>query len=238
MATCLCDAFFADVARSTVEVLEHLGCAVEFPGDQTCCGQPPFNGGDFATSRRIARHNLRVFAGDRPIVVPSGSCAAMQFHGNGLQFEGEHDRDAAEALGRRTWEVFDFIVNGLGVTQWTGELRKRIAIHHSCHSRGTGTGAAMRLLLESIEGVEILEFGEAEQCCGFGGTFSVSFPHVSGRMGSVKLDRVLASEPDLVVSADMSCLMHLAGLARVEGRPVETRHAIELLRATMEGGGA
>lgn len=237
MATCLCDAFFDDVARAAVEVLEHLGCAVNFPERQTCCGQPPFNGGDFVSSRTVARHTAAVFAGELPVIVPSGSCAAMHFHGNLLQFEDEDDLDAVEDLGRRTWEIFEFIVHGLGVASWEGRLEKRIAIHNSCHTRETKTGPAMRMLLESIEGLEIVDFNQGEQCCGFGGTFSVSFPHISGEMGTVKLDHLLEREPDLLVSADMSCLMHLGGLAEKKRRSIETRHAIQVLRDAIKPGG-
>jgi len=230
MVTCLCDAFFADLGRATVEVLEHVGCRLRFPEDQTCCGQPPFNGGDFPASRHIARHTMRTFASPWPVVVPSGSCAAMHQHGNLLQFEDEPDLDAVRDLAGRTWELFAFLHEHLGITSWQGRYPAKIAIHQSCHTRGTSTGKAMRSLLASIEGVELVEFGQAEQCCGFGGTFSVSFPHISGQMGSVKLDHVLEEKPDLLVSADMSCLMHLAGMAERQGRPVEVRHAAQILR--------
>src|SRR5215471_398496 len=118
MATCLCDAFFDDVARATVEILEHLGCVVGFPEDQTCCAQPAFNAGDWPAARRVARHGLGVFAGEDPVVVPSGSCARMVSHGAPLLFEGEADRGAVQALAARTWELADFIVRGLGVARW------------------------------------------------------------------------------------------------------------------------
>ena len=123
MATCLCDAFHDDVAAATVEVLEHLGCEVAFPEGQTCCGQPAFNGGDWDSSRWVVRHTVRTFSGDDPVVVPSGSCAAMLFHGAALEFEHEPDLGAVQGLGRRTWELGDYIVNGLGVRSWPGRLR-------------------------------------------------------------------------------------------------------------------
>lgn len=231
MMTCLCDAFYAGVAEATVRVLEAAGCQVHVPEDQTCCGQPAFNGGDFESSRRVAQHTAKVFGGELPVIVPSGSCAAMHLHGNGLQFESEPDEAQAgvRSLAGRTWEVCDFLLHGLGKTTWPGRLDKRIAIHDSCHTRGSGTGVAMRTLLGSIAGVELVEIGQAEQCCGFGGTFSVTFPHISTGMGTVKLDEVLAKEPDMLVSGDMSCLMHLNGLAENQGRAVPHRHAVELL---------
>lgn len=234
MATCLCDAFYDDVAKATVEVLEHLGVEVAFPENQTCCGQPAFNSGDWKSSRKVARHTAEVFAGDLPVIVPSGSCAAMHFHGNRLQFEECPDQ-AIDSLADRTWELVDFIVNGLGVHEWKGRFEKptRIAFHRSCHLRGSASGEAITSLLSTIENAEVVPFGQAEQCCGFGGTFSVTFPHISGRMGSLKLDHILEQEPDLLTSGDMSCLMHLTGLAQVQGRPVPHKHAVQILRDTL-----
>lgn len=230
MATCLCDAFYDDVAKATVEVLEHLGCEVEFPEGQTCCGQPAFNGGDWAASRKVVRHTVRTFTGDAAVVLPSGSCAAMLFHGAPLEFEKEADLGEVEALGRRTWELADFIVNGLGVKRWPGSYARRVAFHRACHSRGTGSGDAALALLGSIAGLEVVPFGEGEQCCGFGGTFSVSFPNISGGMGNLKLEHIRAAQPDVLVSGDMSCMMHLGGLAEHEGQPIKTQHLAQVLR--------
>ncbi len=230
MATCLCDAFHDDVAAATVEVLEHLGCEVSFPEGQTCCGQPAFNGGDWPASRRVVRHAVRTFPGADPVVVPSGSCAAMMFHGAVLEFEHEDDLGDVESLGRRTWELGDFIVNGLGVTTWPGRLDAAVALHRSCHTRGTGSSDAVALLVGSIEGVRLVPFGEGEQCCGFGGTFSVGFPHISAAMGDLKLDHVRAAAPDILVSGDMGCLMHLGGLAAREGAPMRMLHFAQVLR--------
>jgi L-lactate dehydrogenase complex protein LldE len=236
MATCLCDAFYDDVARATVEVLENLGCTVEFPEGQTCCGQPAFNGGDWAASRQVVRHTVRTFGGDVPVVVPSASCAAMLFHGTLLEFEKEADLPDIAALGRRTWELADFIVNGLGVKTWPGRYPAKIAFHRSCHSRGTATGDAALTLLGATEGVTVVPFGEGEQCCGFGGTFSVAFPNISTGMGDLKLEHIRAADPDLLVSADMSCMMHLGGLAEKEGRPIRTQHLAQVLRDALRGG--
>ena len=230
MATCLCDAFFDDVARATVEVLEHVGCAVDFPEGQSCCGQPAFNSGDWPSSRRVVRHTVKTFAGEAPVIVPSGSCAAMLFHGALLEFENEPDRDAVAALGQRSWELADFLVNGLGVEKWPGAFPARIALHRSCHARGTRTGESALALLQSIAGVEVLPFGEEDQCCGFGGTFSVGFPHISSAMGNLKLDYLAEVKPDYVVSVDMSCLMQLNGLAQKENRPIRVRHLAQVLR--------
>lgn len=234
MGTCLCDAFYDDVARATVEILEHLGCSVDYPEDQTCCGQPAFNSGDWPASRKVARHTAEVFSGELPVIVPSGSCAAMNKHGNSLQFE-ECPDPAVTSLANRTREIIDFIYNDLGIKEWPGKFDKptRIAFHRSCHSRGTETGKAVRALLGSIENAEVIPFGQQEQCCGFGGTFSVTFPHISGKMGTLKLDNILDAQPDMLCGVDMSCLMHLSGLATTQGRPVPHMHAIQILRDTL-----
>jgi L-lactate dehydrogenase complex protein LldE len=235
MATCLCDAFHDDVAAATVEVLEHLGCEVSFPEAQTCCGQPAFNGGDWPASRKVVRHTVRTFASPDPVVVPSGSCAAMMFHGALLEFENESDRGEVEALGRRTWELGDFIVNGLGVRSWPGRFEAAVALHRSCHTRGTGSSEAAALLLGSIAGVRLVPFGEGEQCCGFGGTFSVGFPHISAAMGDLKIEHVRAAKPDVLVSGDMGCLMHLVGLASRERTPLRSMHFSQVLRDAIRG---
>src|SRR4051812_34219469 len=157
MATCLCDAFYDDVAAATVEVLEYLGVEVVFPEAQTCCGQPAFNGGDWVASRKVVRHTVKTFAGEEPVVVPSGSCAAMMFHGAVLEFEKESDLGEVEALGRRTWELADFIVNGLAVKKWPGRFQATVAFHRSCHSRGTKSSEAAATLLGSVAGLKIVE---------------------------------------------------------------------------------
>ena len=147
MATCLCDAFYDDMAAATVQVLEYLGCTVEFPEGQTCCGQPAFNAGDWSASRRVMRHMVRTFKSELPVIVPSSSCAAMVFHGSLLAFEHEPDLPEVEQLARRTWELADFIVHGLGVTTWPGRFDAAIAFHRSCHSRGTQSATAAATLM-------------------------------------------------------------------------------------------
>jgi L-lactate dehydrogenase complex protein LldE len=136
-------------------------------------------------------------------------------------------------LAARTWELGDFIVNGLGVRSWPGRFDARIALHRSCHTRGTGSSDAVAALLGSIAGATLVPFGEGEQCCGFGGTFSVSFPHISSSMGELKLEHVRAADPDVLVSGDMGCLMHLGGLANRRGAPVRMLHFAQVLREAL-----
>jgi L-lactate dehydrogenase complex protein LldE len=234
MATCLCDVFYDDVAVATLEVLEHVGCTVTVPVDQTCCGQPAFNAGDWAAARPVARHSLRVFDGEQPVVIPSGSCAKMLSHGAMMLFEREQDRADAERLAQRSWELSDFIVNGLGVSEWPGRFDASLAFHRSCHSRGARYAEAALTLLRSIRGLRIVEFGEQEQCCGFGGTFAASFPNISRGIGTLKLEQMLAGAPEAIVSADMGCLMHLEGLTRKDGRNIRMLHVAQVLRDSLQ----
>ncbi len=237
MATCLCDAFFDDVAKATVQVLEWAGCNVEFPEGQTCCGQPAFNAGDWKASRQVVRHVMDVFQGEKPVVVPSGSCAAMGFHGALLEFEKEPDLPQVKQLASRTWELTDYLVNGLGIEKIPGKVSARVSFHRSCHSRGTCTGPSAVKLLSSIEGIELLPFGEQEQCCGFGGAFSVSFPNISKKMGELKIEHVLADNPDILASVDMGCLLHLGGIIDKSGREIPRKHVAQIIRdALVEAG--
>lgn len=237
MATCLCDSFFDDVAVATVQVLDYLKCEVSFPEGQTCCGQPAFNVGDWTSSRRVVRHCVKTFGGEEPVVAPSGSCAAMLFHGAPLEFEEEKDLPEVNDLARRTWELADFLVQGLGIESWPGKFPAKIAFHRSCHTRGTKSGEASAQLLSSIDGVELVPFGEAEQCCGFGGTFAVTFPNISAAMGKLKLSHALKENPDYLVSGDMGCLLHLGGMLTREGKSVKTRHVVQILRDALRNGG-
>lgn len=231
MITCLCDTFYDNVAKASVELLEHLGCIVDVPDAQTCCGQPAFNAGDWEATRKVIRHTMQAFKGDQPIIIPSGSCAHMVHHGYQLVFENgtEAEKKAAHALANRTWEICDFVVNGLGIQTWPGRFDGKISLHRSCHTRGSDTCSAALQLLRSIEGMEILEFDESEQCCGFGGTFSVAYPNTSAAMGTLKIDKLTAVKPDLIGAVDMACMLHLSGLAERQKRPFRKLHVVEIL---------
>lgn len=236
MMTCLCDAFFDSVAQATVEVLEHVGCTVEVPEAQTCCGQPAFNSGDWDSTRKVVRHTRRTFDSSKPTILPSGSCAHMVAHGYDLAFENEDDLSETQRFSKSSWELCDFLVNALGVESWPGRYDAKISLHRSCHTRGTDTYPAAVKLLSSIEGIELVEFDETEQCCGFGGTFSVAYPNTSVSMGKLKLDMLTADKPDIVGAVDMACMMHLSGIAQKQGRPLNKLHVAEILMAALRNG--
>ncbi|MGC9451504.1 MAG: (Fe-S)-binding protein [Oceanipulchritudo sp.] len=229
MITCLCDAFYADVAKAVYRVLEHAGCTIDIPEAQTCCGQPAFNAGDWDSARRVLRHTEKVFAGDGPVVLGSGSCASMLRHGTELAFEKETDREAFIQLAERTWELTEFLVHGLEIREWGGKFKGRVALHRSCHTRGTRVYESAVQLLSTIEGLELVEVGELEQCCGFGGTFCVSFPNISREMGKLKVEHLMAPEPDVVASLDMACMMHFGGMMDRQGITVRRMHVAQIL---------
>ncbi len=239
MATCLCDAIFADAAKSAVEILKKFGCEVYLPENQTCCGQPAFNSGDFASARKVIMHTIDAFSGnDYPVVVPSGSCAAMLFESSLIAFKDadEPTKQKVQAFANRVWELNDFLVNALGVEKIGGSLKAKIAVHNSCHTRGTGTIEAMKKLLLSIEGVELVDFN-SEDCCGFGGTFSVVFPQLSAEMGERKVRNITSAKPDIITAADTSCLLHQRGIAGRLGIDYPCQHVCQIFYKAMKNGG-
>ena len=237
MSTCLCDTFYSEAAIATVEVLEYLGCEIDFPEAQTCCGQPAFNSGDWDSARKVVRYTRSVFAGETPIVLPSGSCKAMLDHGSQLAFEGETDAGEQSAWSQRAWELCDYIVHGLGITRWPGEYRGKVSLHRSCHTRGTQSYESAVQLLSSIEGLEVAQVGELEQCCGFGGTFCVSFPEISKKMGQLKIEHLLEPDPSVVASLDMACMMHFGGMMDRAGVQVPRVHVAQILRDALKNKG-
>jgi len=237
MATCLCDGFYADVAKATYKVLEHLGCEIEFPVGQTCCGQPAHNAGDWKSARKVIEHTLDVFRGQEPILVPSGSCAAMMRHGTLLCMRGQENEVHAQEAARRTWELCEFIVEGLGRRAWPGKFEGRVSLHRSCHTRGSKAYESAVTLLSSIEGLELCQVGELDQCCGFGGAFAVSFPNVSKEMGQLKIEHLTESNPDCVASLDMACMMHFGGMMQRQELKIPRYHVAEILLKALDSTG-
>ncbi len=212
--TCLADQFFAEAGVAAVRLLRHLGCEVDFPPGQTCCGQPAYNAGYWAEAKTVAEHTLGVLEAAEYVVLPSGSCTTML-----RAFYPELYRDQprlfarAEALSRKTYELAEFIVRVLGVRQLgQGLAGRRVAYHHGCHAlRELGLRQEPLVLLQSA-GAEIVDWPAAEECCGFGGLFSVKLPEVSLGMADRKLDTLPpAGQVDCLTSTDGGCLLHLAG---------------------------
>ncbi len=229
--TCIVDAFYPQVGRAVVEVLEQQGVAVEFPEDQTCCGQPAYNAGHRDEARAMAAHTVAVLdATDGAIVVPSGSCAAMIIdHYEDVLGDDEDQAAAARRVASRVREFTQFVVDDIGLDELTSSESGPVTFHPSCHGlRHLGLGGYGERVLDQV-GVERKPLEAAEECCGFGGLFSVEMPEISGALMDTKIDHVEATEAETLVGYDMSCLMHLAGGMRRRGTPVEVRHIAEIL---------
>jgi L-lactate dehydrogenase complex protein LldE len=230
MITCLGDALFPDVGVATVRLLRRLGIEVDFPPAQTCCGQPHFNSGYWEDARALARHTIQAFANGQTVVTPSGSCAAMVkleyaelFH-HDLVWHGR-----AEDLAQRTRELSDFLVNVLGVDDVGARFEGKVTYHMACHLRGLGLVTEPERLLRKVRGLEYRPLERADECCGFGGSFSVRFPGISGAMVQDKAALIEKTGADTVVATDAGCLMNIAGCLRRRGNKVRTLHLAEIL---------
>ncbi len=229
--TCIVDQLFPQVGMAMATVLERLGYQVDFPEDQTCCGQPAFNTGYRDEARSVARQFLSVFRDAETIVVPSGSCTSMIAHHYQELFADEPDslRDAARLEGR-VWEFSKFLTEVAQVEDVGARLDKVVAFHDSCHGlRELGIKEGPRRLLSRVRGLTLREMDTAEECCGFGGTFSVKFPEISGGMARTKIDSIVRCGAEAVVGIDASCLLQIRGALSRVGLPVETMHLAEVL---------
>lgn len=229
--TCLVDQLFPEVGVSTVRLLRRLGCDVAFPPAQTCCGQPAHNCGYAREARTLAAGLVEAFEGYEHVVTPSGSCAGMVQHAFPQLFAGDVRRaERARDLARRTHELSRFLVHVLGVEDVGARFPHRVAWHPSCHgTRLAGVGDEPLRLLRRVEGLELVPLPRAEDCCGFGGLFSVQLGDVSGAMASEKVERVAESGAEWLVSGDAGCLMNIDGVLRRRSSAVRTLHLAQVL---------
>lgn len=234
--TCLVDQLWPAVGEAAVTVLERAGCEVHFDGRQTCCGQPAFNSGYRREARDVVRRQIEILeeAGEQPIVLPSGSCAAMIHHWPELFSETE-DREwhgRARAIADRTFEIGTFLVRELGRVELGARFEGRVSWHDACHGlRDLGIREEPRRLLGAVDGLELVESSTADTCCGFGGTFSVGHPELSVAMLDRKLEGYEEIGVDAIVSADVSCLMHIEGRLRRRNSGLRCLHLFEILAA-------
>jgi L-lactate dehydrogenase complex protein LldE len=230
MITCLGDCLRPEAGKAVVRILRRLGHQIDFPEAQTCCGQPMFNSGYAELARAQAKHTIRVFEGDEPVIVPSGSCAAMVKveYPHLLEQDGEwHAR--AQHLAERTFEFSDFLVNRLNVVDVGAKYDGKIAFHFACHLRMLGHTSEVETLIRHVQGASLVPLPRQDQCCGFGGSFAVRYPHISGNMVEDKMQCILASGADCVVSTDAGCLMNIGGRIHRAGKRTELLHIAELL---------
>ncbi|MFC9729659.1 (Fe-S)-binding protein [Streptomyces roseolus] len=239
-ATCVNDALYPSTAVATVRLLERLGVIVDFPAAQTCCGQPQYNTGYRRETEPLVHRMARAFEGYDHVVTPSGSCVAMIRDnypriGNKARAEGRGDTltQTSDSLVPRTYELTEFLVDVLDVTDVGAYFPHKVTYHPSCHGlRMLGLGERPRRLLEAVKGLELVELPGAEECCGFGGTFAVKNPDVSTAMGADKIHNSLSTGAEVLCGADNSCLMHLGGMLRRQDAPQRALHLAEILAST------
>ena len=230
MITCLADLFYPEVGVSIVRLLRRLGVTVEFPAGQTCCGLPFFNSGHHREAARLARRTVELFRDAGSVVIPSGSCAWMVKHEYaGLLADSAAGREAT-ALAGRTWELSQFLVRVLGRTEFESTVPGRVTYHDSCHLlRGLHEAQSPRTLLRHLRGAEFVELPGSDECCGFGGSFSVRLPEVSTAILDKKLASIESTRADCVVTCDAGCLMQIAGGLSRRGTGPRALHLAELL---------
>jgi L-lactate dehydrogenase complex protein LldE len=230
--TCLVDSFHPQTGEAIVDIFHRLGVSVEFPRDQTCCGQPAFNAGLRDEARPLAEHTIRVFestTGD--IVMPSGSCAHMLKH-NYLELFADDPGwlPRAQALASRVYEFTEYLVDKLGVTDLGARWDGLLTYHPSCHLlRGMNIDRQPRALLANVRGAQIVDLPNAEECCGFGGVFSMEHPELSAEWLKRKIGNLEASQSPTLVVAEAGCLMHIAGGLHRRKKSQQVVHIAEVL---------
>lgn len=223
--TCFNDTLFPHVGKATVAVLERLGVDVEFPAAQTCCGQMHFNSGYRGECVPLVRRFAEVFTGYDAVVTPSASCAGMVRH--------YHRVVDSSVATPPVYELSEFLIDVLGVSTVDAHFPHTVAYHPTCHSlRMLGVGDKPRRLLENVTGLTLVELAHPEQCCGFGGTFSVKNPDTSVAMGLDKVADLIGTGAEVLASADTSCLMHIGGLLSRRDSRIRTMHLAEILANT------
>lgn len=228
---CLIDTMFPQVGEAMVTIFDRLGIPLAYPAGQTCCGQPAFNSGYRREAAAAARHFIEIFEDAETVVCPSGSCVHMVRHHYPELFPDDPAMvERARAVAAKTYELTEYLVDILGVTDTMAEFPGSVTYHDSCHlSRGLGIALQPRTLLKNIQGLELREMRDSDTCCGFGGTFSINYPEISTAMVDEKIINILATGADAVVGCDISCLMNIQGRLSRRREKVKVLHIAEVL---------
>jgi L-lactate dehydrogenase complex protein LldE len=229
--TCLVDFFRPSVGFAAIRLLEGAGCEVVVPPSQTCCGQPAYNSGDRDDAKAIAAQVIAAFAPFDYVVAPSGSCAGMLRKHYPMLFADDLDLGPqARALAAKTYELVSFLTDVLSVGAVHASFEGTVTYHDACSGlRELGVRAQPRALLQTVDGLTLVEAEESETCCGFGGTFAAKYPDISNAMVSRKADMYRATKADFVLGGDLGCLMNIAGKLSREGSAIRVRHVAEVL---------
>ena len=227
---CFVDQLFPGTAFNMVKVLEETGCAVHYNTNQTCCGQPAFNAGFRDQSKDVCTKFLKDFSGADYIVAPSASCVGFVRNYYTKLFDNSSLHNEAKELGKRTYELSEFLVNVLKITEFGAVLKGKATYHDSCAGlRECKIKKEPRALLSNVEGLELTEMNDVETCCGFGGTFAVKFEPISIGMADQKVSNAIATGADYIISTDLSCLMHMEGYIRFKGLNIKAIHIADVL---------
>ena len=236
MVTCVNDAMFPETGKAVVTLLRRLGVDVEFPQTQTCCAQPMVNTGYLDEAVPVVRTFVDAFAGYDAIVTPSGSCAGSARHQHGIVARRSGDAGLVAAVAEtspKVYELTEFLVDVLGVTDVGAYFPHRVTYHPTCHSlRMLGVGDRPMRLLEQVRGIRLVDLPAAAECCGFGGTFAVKNADTSVAMGADKARHVRETGAEVLVAGDSSCLMHVGGMLSRQQSGVRVMHLAEILAAT------
>ena len=236
MVTCVNDAMFPDTGKAVVTLLRRLGVEVDFPAAQTCCAQPMVNTGYLDEAVPVVRTFIGAFAGYDAIVTPSGSCAGSVRHQHSIVARRSGDAGLAAAVAEtapKVYELTEFLVDVLGVTDVGAYFPHRVTYHPTCHSlRMLGVGDRPLRLLEQVRGLTLVDLPAAEECCGFGGTFAVQNADTSIAMGADKARHVRETGAEVLVAGDNSCLLHIGGMLSRERSGVRVLHLAEILAST------
>jgi len=227
---CFIDQLYPQVAFNTVKILEKAGCTVKYNTQQTCCGQPAFNAGFWGESKDVCTKFVQDFDGADYIVSPSASCAGFVRNNYGKLFENNAFQSPAKKVSSQIFELSEFLVKILRITDLGASFNGKATYHDSCAGlRECNIKAEPRVLLNQVNGLELVEMNDNETCCGFGGSFAVKYDTISVAMADQKIDNAIATEAEYIISTDMSCLMHIDGRINHNGQQIKVIHLADVL---------
>jgi len=227
---CFIDQLYPTAGFNTIKVLEKAGCTVTYNPEQTCCGQPAFNAGYWGESREICNKFINDFSGAEHIVVPSASCTGFIKNYYSKIYDNASNQKDTKGLPEKVYELSDFLVNVLKIDDLGAQFEGVATYHDSCAAlRECRINTEPRKLLEKVRGLKLIELQDSETCCGFGGTFAVKFDGISVAMGEQKVQNIVNTKADYLISTDLSCLMHIGGVMEKMALPVKSLHLADVL---------
>lgn len=228
--TCIGSIAFSNTCINAIKLLQREGVEVVFKKDQTCCGQPSYNSGYYEESRKIALYNMELFSGDEPIILPSGSCTGMMKVDYIELFEGTEHEEKARKFSKKIYELSEFLDKVLQVKYNDLGEKTKVTWHSNCHAlRVSKCIDSAKNLIRSLKNVELIELEREEECCGFGGTFSIKEPEISDAMVSQKIKDIQSRNVEYMLSADAGCLLNISGAMKKQGVNVQTMHLYDFI---------